>query len=201
MNKTTTLILLALGGAGSFLWVNRPFPARSLIVPASVQHLTADLPQNEDAFIRGAWARVYDNIGYSGYGSNINLIRDSLTCDGTCTRVGDTLAYGYGNCVSMAALLTSMLRTRLPAERALMAIGTYSKAGMSGGHAWTVVERAGEWYLADPTGPPNGWTRVEENVGYEPELHFNDQLYFYNQPGQASPKSCGCGERMHWRSS
>ena len=155
-----------------------------LVDPASVSPITASfISQTEDEFIMESWQFVSDNVDYSAFGSTMVFQDHSVLCE-LCLLPAEIvkLPDAKSNCVGMAALLTSLLRTRISPKRVYMVVGDLVRNGV-GGHAWVIVDRGGEWYLLEATGPPKGWVRFKDKLGmYVPQVFFNDVEFICGDP-------------------
>ena len=165
----------------------------------STAAIADSLPQDEDEFILSAWRFAAEEIDYEALGTEMVFYSSLLKCR-RCLMPSLTLRRGQGNCVSKSALLVSLLRHRLPADRVYMAIGIMNTNGQ-GGHAWVELQgRDGRWYILEAT---TSVTRpmlpVNSNL-YIKEVLVNDQrLICYSQDVCQIPlqvaienKSCSC---------
>lgn len=205
---TTDRDLKALASIGAIglavWWVFSKFVSRystsDFVNPQAVMSVAATLPQDdEDTFILSAWSYVSDNIKYVGFASDIYFVDDYIKCQ-DCYTPQATLKAKQGNCVSMSAVLASLLRTRLPADRVYMAIGELNLPDRSGGHAWVQVERQGQWYLLESTVEPKGWVTAQSVASkYIPYTLFNDKMYnCYNSQVCRVSIQAGCDcERIY----
>ena len=169
--------------AGATIWVIRSrlsvrnFLISDLINPQSVSHIAAQLDQSNDAeFILDAWDFVGSHIPYMGYGSELFFTNHHIRCQ-KCLLPTETLKNMQANCVGKSALLASLLRNRLPAERVYMVIGELAD-GDVGGHSWVEAKLDSEWYLLESTRPPrnNPWVRAAAMTkSYTAMSYLNDQ--------------------------
>ncbi len=199
LDKKQVLPLIVIGSA-VLLWLlkRQNVSVQSLIQPGSVKYIADQFPQNEDQFILSAWDWVSQNVRYAGFGSDIELGNGNVMCQNNCFEPAKTIREQYGNCVATSIALTSLLRTRLPADRVLMAVGDVRRDSKGGGHAWVIAERYNQWYLLESTSPPMGWTTVESVADeYMPFVHFNDTRYYCDsEQCFTKPRvdtSCDCG--------
>lgn len=168
-------------------------PTSRLIDPGAASGLAQGLPQDEDSFILAAWKMVANDIQYRGYSSSLNFAEDRVQCQ-RCLLPQQVLKSRQANCVGKSALLTSILRNRLPPERVYAALGSVNNNGF-GGHAWVNVQRSdGGWYLLETTMPVTGWRSLPSaSTAYRTEAMVNDQgLVCYSPEFCLTVKESGC---------
>ena len=112
----------------------RTFRSSDFINPGAVADIAARRPAGEDDFILAAWELVGGGIDYQAFGSDVEFNNGVVRCD-KCYLPGQVRKTGASNCVGKSALLASILRNRLPADRVFMVIGELHLDGV-GGHAW-----------------------------------------------------------------
>lgn len=192
-------LLLTLGSLGIGLvavWLISGPPLKmslSRLIDAKVTaDLASRLPPNEREFVWEAWNLVGCGIKYKPYGSDFQFINDSIK-GYRIDLPSEVLALGESNCVGKSALLTSILRNRLPANRVYMVIGNLAMDGL-GGHAWVMAEVEGQWYRLEATHCPKSWADAQRMSGfYQAKAMFNDQQLICYDPGlclSISPSSC-----------
>ena len=167
--------------AGSFLWwvqsqLYSTYPYQALIDLESTRAIAGQLPYGEDEFITSAWDFVASGFAYEPTGSVVKFINGSLRARDVHLPA-DTLRRGKANCLGKSALLASILRHRLPAERVWIAIGQLVNGGAKG-HVWLETSRGGTFYILESTIPPGqfGWRPAEElRAKYQPEALVNDR--------------------------
>lgn len=199
---------LGLGLVGSFLaglaiwWMQgrlsrQEYSTADLVNPNAVLDIAETLPKDEDEFIIAANDLVANSVAYQGFASDLYFLNDRIRCK-DCYLPSATRQTGTGNCVSMSSMLASILRTRLPAKRVLMAVGDMSVNGF-GGHAWVEVQRNNDWYTLEATAPPQGWQRTEQAAKYyHPKTIFNDKDFVCYDPDlcKISVGNCSCLNHM-----
>ena len=185
--RAVYLGFLASSAAGLLVWAltrktARVFATSALVCPGCVADLAAQLPaSSEDEFILAAWDLAGTGIGYEPVGSHLDFTDSTVSCE-RCLLPRETLTRGVANCVGHAALLASLLRYRLPADRVLMAVGQLATDGV-GGHAWAEVFRQGQWYILESTKGPGPWVPASAVSSlYIPEILFNDETVLCNTP-------------------
>ena len=135
-------------GLVTFL-VTRPdaISLEEMMNPDAVAELASRFP--EDEFVAAAVDWVAKEIEYEPITSDIHFYDHAIRGRSISTPT-QTLIKGKGNCLAQAALLTAILRNRLPSDMVYTALGEVMNNG-GGGHAWTIVEQSGVWKIADPT--------------------------------------------------
>ena len=154
-----------------------------LIDPAAVADIADSLPPDEGDFIIAAWRYVATHVQYDNFGSMLYFTDQGVQCD-ACFDPLEVLAAGESNCVGKSILLTSILRTRIPANRVYMAVGTLN-LNSNGGHAWVRVQHDGIWYALEPTLMPPGQPWIPEvSVAYKytMEGYMNDRIHSCSEP-------------------
>lgn len=187
MNETVgqRLYLSFLGGLGAALfawWIQsrlaeERFLYSQFIDLETAAGIAASFPPSEDEFVLAAWRYASEEVQYESRASTLRFVDGEVRCH-YCLLPAVVLERGKANCMGKAALLLSLLRYRLPSERVHMAIGGLATDRV-GGHAWVVVQRAGDWYLLESTLSPTKWVKVSElqNV-YVPSVYLNDQTFY-----------------------
>jgi len=188
--------------AGLFVWwlVSRinssTVPITKFIDPAAVSAIADQLPRDEDEFLLSAWELVGAGVKYDAFGSIVEFRDSTVECQ-NCLLPDRMLRMSrpHSNCVGKSALLTSILRTRLPPERVYMVVGAANVSPRPGGHAWVTAKRGSEWYILESTVPPSRdlpWHRAEELSDlYVPEAFVNDYGVFCSTGGDI------CKQREH----
>jgi len=193
-------LLITLGSVGvglATIWLLQPRPALKLALSRLIdvkatRDIANSLPSDEKEFIWAAWHLVGCDIKYKSYGSDFQFFGSTIK-GYRIDLPTEVIALGASNCVGKSALLTSILRNRLPASRVYMVIGNLKMDGV-GGHAWVLAEIDGKWYRIEATHCPINWTEATNMSGiYESKAMFNDEeLICYDAElcVNVSPASC-----------
>ena len=191
--------------AGLVLWgmqdrLGPLFAVGKLIDPRAVSAIADQVEgATEDEWVYDAWDLVGSTIDYQGFGSDLEFVDSHIRCQ-RCYLPMEVVKSGASNCVGKSALLASILRNRLPAERVEMVVG-YLANGSLGGHAWVEVQlENGRWYLLEATQPPKGWLPVElSGSRYLPAVYLNDQQVDCQTDDFCVSIAAGCGcEQEPW---
>ncbi len=172
-----------------------------LIDIKSTANIASSLPPDEKEFVWAAWHLVGCGIDYKSFGSDFQFIGDSIS-GYRIDLPSEVLALGASNCVGKSALLTSILRNRLPSNRVYMVIGNLVMDSV-GGHAWVMAELGGKWYRLEATHCPISWAdAASTKASYQAKAMFNDEeLICYDselcvnvKPSANYDAFCECGD-------
>jgi hypothetical protein len=185
MNQWVIFGVILTGGAVIYLATSpakATYPITDFINADAVAHIAAQLPQDEDQFILSAWQIASEVVKYKPFGSVLEFYDSTVECQ-NCLLPDQMLRMKdpKSNCVGKSVLLTSLLRTRLPADRVYMAVGTANFPSRAGGHAWVVVDHRGSWELLETTVPlaADPWrSAMELEQHYKPDAFVNDKRLF-----------------------
>lgn len=107
----------------------------------------------------------------SGEMTPVDDVNDIWRC--SCGWSGKPLR--WGDCDDKAILLTSLLRTEIPADKVYCAVGNHVLDGRKEGHMWVIVEGRGQGDRIVEATAPSG-ARVKGD--YDLMMIFNDALAF-----------------------
>lgn len=164
--------------------VRKSYAYTAFIDPTAVAYIADSMPDDEGDFIIGSWDWVARNITYDNFGTIMYFSGDGIDCD-TCLLPHAVIAAGGSNCVGKAALLTSILRNRLPPDSVYMVVGRLKLNG-TGGHAWVRAQHNGVWYTLESTIMPPAQPWVPEDSmswKYSPDGYVNDVTFSCFEPG------------------
>lgn len=204
LDKGQRDLLITLGSLGiglAALWLIKSRSALQLSLSRlidikSTTELANSLPSNEREFIWAAWNLVGCGIDYESFGSDFRFIGSTIK-GYRIDLPNEVLALGVSNCVGKAALLTSILRNRLPHSRVYMVVGNLKMDGV-GGHAWVMAQTSGKWYRLEATHCPINWAEATSLPNmYEALAMFNDEeLICYDSELCVNIKPASCCDAL-----
>jgi len=172
---------------------------REFIQPwsAPVAELAAYLPAGDEAAVVWAWQYVHGHIQYPEVAPFDYRYQEAFTESPGGIKVfephvpalreavydywqmpAETLAIGIGDCEDTSALLVSILRNRIPADRIFVSIGVWDGYD----HAWVTAVADGQAVVLETTAAPTVGLKPEGRA-YLPYIRFNDVVFQEVRPG------------------
>ncbi|MHB8084320.1 MAG: hypothetical protein ACYDHZ_00645 [Dehalococcoidia bacterium] len=204
-HKEVVIYLAAAALVGGLIVIRRDeysvFPAGAFFQPAEVADIAAAIPgDTEDEFVLNAWKYVGGQLAYEPIGSDMFFENGEVKCL-QCFMPTEAVKRGKGNCVAKSSLLSSILANYIDTSRIRMVVGEVNSVS-SGGHAWVLLNRSGEWDLLESTQTPGSqpWKKADDLTSiYKPSVVLSPES-FYCTDSKVCVKlaSCDCTSDLAW---